>query len=251
MSVAIARPRVATASWAIPGRMAAAFGEGGSVLQRYASRFGAVEINSSFYRDHRPQTYERWAAAVHDDFRFAVKMSRHITHVLRLAQAENAVTAFVAEIRHLGHKLGPILVQLPPSLRFDIDVADGFTGMLRDRFDGTVALEPRHASWFTPAAERLMIERRIARVAADPPPMPEAAEPAGSDELAYFRLHGSPRIYYSDYDAAFLDALATRVGRSPARTIWCVFDNTALGAATANALTFAAKVGAAAASAPG
>ncbi|HEX4768338.1 MAG TPA: DUF72 domain-containing protein [Lichenihabitans sp.] len=236
----VTRPKVATASWAIPGRMAAAFGEGGSVLQRYASRFDAVEINSSFYRDHRPQTYERWAAAVHDEFRFAVKMPRHITHTLRLVDTEEAVTAFVAAIRHLGHKLGPVLVQLPPSLRFDPDVADGFTGMLRDRFDGSVAFEPRHASWFTPAAQRLMIERRIARVAADPPPAPQATEPAGSDELAYFRLHGSPRIYYSDYDAAFLDRLATRIGRSSARTIWCVFDNTALGAATENALTFAA-----------
>ncbi len=243
-------PKVATASWTIPGRMAAAFGEGGSVLQRYASRFDAVEINSSFYRDHRPQTYERWAATVHDDFRFAVKMPRHVTHTLRLAHAQEAVTAFVAQIRHLGHKLGPILVQLPPSLRFDIDVADGFTGMLRDRFDGSVAFEPRHASWFTAAAQSLMVERRIARVAADPPPVPQATEPAGSDELAYFRLHGSPRTYYSDYDAAFLDGLAARVARSRTRTVWCVFDNTALGAATANALTFVAKFAGAATPAP-
>ena len=229
--------------------MAAAFGEGSSVLQRYASRFDSVEINSSFYRDHRPQTYERWAAAVHDEFRFAVKMPRRITHELRLVDAQDTVTAFVSEIRHLGQKLGPVLVQLPPSLTFDLDVAGAFTGMLRDRFEGDVAVEPRHASWFTPAAEALLIERRIARVAADPAPVPQATEPGGSKDLAYFRLHGSPRIYYSDYDAAYLDALARIVARGRARTTWCVFDNTALGAATENALSFAARVGAAAVSA--
>ena len=113
----------------------------------------------------------------------------------------------------------------------------GSSPSLRDRFDGDVALEPRHASWFEPAADRLVTGYRIARVAADPAVVPAAAEPGGWDGLVYYRLHGSPKVYYSAYADEYLEALAKTLTRS-ARTaeVWCIFDNTAEGAATANAL---------------
>ena len=95
--------------------------------------------------------------------------------------------------------------------------------------------EPRHRSWFTPEVDAWLAERRIARAAADPVPAPHASEPGGWRGLTYIRLHGSPRMYYSAYEAPFITALARRLEavRGP---VWCVFDNTAEGAALGDAL---------------
>jgi uncharacterized protein YecE (DUF72 family) len=110
--------------------------------------------------------------------------------------------------------------------------------VLRRRFDRGIALEPRHASWFDDRADKLLVEYEIARVAADPPRAECDGAPGGWQGLAYFRLHGSPRIYYSSYEAGFLDALTLELESLSRRRIpaWCMFDNTTLGAATGNAL---------------
>ena len=234
--------RIGTASWAIPGRLASAFPAAGSVLQRYAGRFGAVEINSSFHRRHRPTTYARWADSVPDGFRFAVKLPRTITHERRLIGTEVPLDAFLEQTQALGPKLGPLLVQLPPSLAFEPRSARAFFDALRQRFDGAVVCEPRHPAWFDAEADALLSHCRVARAAADPAPVPQAAVPAGWTDLAYFRLHGSPRIYYSEYSAAFLAELGERFGLIRAPETWCVFDNTVLGAATDNALDLAARL---------
>ena len=129
-------------------------------------------------------------------------------------------------------------MQLPPSLRFDAGVAVRFFEALRGRFGGDVACEPRHPSWFADGADEVLSRFRVARVAADPARVPRAAEPGGWGRLAYFRLHGSPRMYCSGYATGYLDALARRLaeGAAVAETTWCVFDNTALGEATGDAL---------------
>jgi uncharacterized protein YecE (DUF72 family) len=236
------RPRIGTAGWAIRSERAAAFAGCGSHLARYAQRLNAVEINSSFYRPHRRTTYQRWAASVPEDFAFAVKAPRAITHELRLAGAEAALERFLGEATGLGSKLGVLLFQLPPSLAFDARIARAFLAALRARHAGSVAWEPRHATWFAPDAEALLAAHRIARVAADPAVVPAAAEPGGSDSLIYVRLHGSPRIYYSNYEAEEIAQYADRLKRADAdgKPAWCIFDNTALGAATDNALALAA-----------
>ncbi len=230
--------RIGCAGWNIPRHFAAAFPAAGTHLQRYGERFNAVEINSSFYRPHRAATYRRWAAAVPEDFAFAVKAPRAITHERRLRDAEAALAMFLEQTDELGDRRGPLLFQLPPGLVFDARAASGFFDMLRTRFAGLVVCEPRHASWFTAAADRLLAERSIGRVIADPPPVPQAAEPGGWAGAAYVRLHGAPRIYYSSYDEAALTHLARRLADIAAHGIagWCIFDNTALGAATGNAL---------------
>ena len=220
---------VGTAGWSIPKEHRERFGAGDSILARYATRLNAVEINSSFYRPHKPATYARWAETVPADFRFSVKVPKTITHERRLKDAQAPLDAFLSECTVLGRKLGPLLVQLPPSLKFDPD--NRFFDMLRERFDGAVVCEPRHATWFTPKAEAVLRAHRISRVAADPAPVPQAAEPFG--DLAYYRWHGSPRMYYSDYDDAALGALEKRLPKDA----WVIFDNTAIGHATANALT--------------
>jgi uncharacterized protein YecE (DUF72 family) len=227
---------IGTAGWSIPAAVADQFPPAGVGLARYAARFNAAEINTSFYRSHRPQTYERWTQTTPPGFRFAVKTPRTITHDARLVDCEPLLEAFLGEVRWLGDKLGPVLIQLPPSLAFDAAVCERFFGKLRDRFDGQVVCEPRHPTWFDAPADRLLQSRRIARVAADPACCPAAAEPGGWSGLAYWRWHGSPRMYYSAYGEAELRNLAKQVASHPASEAWCVFDNTALGAAAADAL---------------
>ena len=235
---------VGCAGWAIPKEAQSDFPAEGTHLQRYAARFPAVEINSSFYRPHRPATYARWGASVPPAFRFAVKVPKAITHERRLAGADVPLEAFLAEASVLGERLGCLLVQLPPSLAYDATTAAAFLTVLRARYAGPVAFEPRHASWFADPVARVLEAHRVGRVAADPARVPAAGEPGGWPGTIYFRLHGSPRIYYSPYDESYLDALADRLRAAATRTepVWCIFDNTALGAATPNALGLLARL---------
>ncbi len=230
--------RIGTAGWSVPARYVAQVPPGGTYLERYARCLNAVEINSSFYRPHRRATYERWAGSTPPGFRFAVKVPKAITHQQRLADCGALMERFVGEVTGLGDRLGVLLVQLPPSLAFNLPVADRFFDDLRERIDTPVALEPRHASWFTPDVDDWLTTQQIARVAADPAPVKDADTPAGWNGLAYYRWHGAPRIYHSDYNEAALASLKLRLGASIARGIptWCIFDNTALGAALGNAL---------------
>ncbi|HEY2159604.1 MAG TPA: DUF72 domain-containing protein [Isosphaeraceae bacterium] len=238
------RVRVGCAGWSLRAEHVAHFPAEGTHLARYATVFPAVEINSSFYRPHRPATYARWAASVPPDFRFSVKVPRAVTHERRLAGANDLLDRFLSEATQLGGKLGPLLVQLPPSLPFAPDVADGFFAALRDRFGGDVALEPRHRSWFAPAADRIVTKYHVARVAADPPVVPAAGEPGGRGDLIYYRLHGSPEMYRSAYADEYVGALAETLARAArSAAVWCIFDNTAEGAATANALDALGRLG--------
>lgn len=233
-----------TAGWNIRREHAHRFSSTGTHLERYATLFNAVEINSCFYRPHRFTTYERWAASVPEDFRFAVKLPKVITHESRLVGAVPALEQFLRETAGLGTKLGPILVQLPPSFAFDAAVASAFFTEIRSRFDQAVVFEPRHESWFTQDVEAMLVQHRIARVAADPARVPAAAEPGGYNKVVYVRLHGSPRIYYSAYPAEALDQVTRLLEEKAAQGIstWCIFDNTALGAATADADTVKSRL---------
>ncbi|MDQ3040479.1 MAG: DUF72 domain-containing protein [Pseudomonadota bacterium] len=235
--------RIGCAGWSLPKPVRDAFGEGDSALARYATRFDAVEINSSFYRPHLPTTYARWAASVPGNFRFSVKLPRAITHDARLVGVSSLLSRFVDEVNALGGRLGPLLVQLPPSLVWQKGPAGTFFRMLQRRHHGHVACEPRHASWFTTEASALLAHHGIARVAADPAPVPQGGAPGGTTEWQYWRLHGSPRIYYSDYDASALHVYKQRlVEPSAAIERWCIFDNTAHGHATSNALSMRAAL---------
>ncbi|HEV7589896.1 MAG TPA: DUF72 domain-containing protein [Longimicrobium sp.] len=222
----------------MPRDVRAAFPEAGSHLARYAARFPVAEINSSFHRPHRPSTYARWADETPPGFRFAAKLPKTITHQLRLAAADEALDTFLAEAAGLGEKLAALLVQLPPSFAFDAAVAAPFFAGLAARTDASVVCEPRHPSWFEAEADALLASLRVARVAADPARVPAAAHPGGWRGLTYHRLHGSPRMYYSSYPPESIRDLAEqlREDAAPGREVWCIFDNTASGAAAANAL---------------
>ncbi|MFD1610408.1 DUF72 domain-containing protein [Sphingomonas tabacisoli] len=232
--------RIGTAGWAVPRQTAEAFPSDGSTLERYAARFDAAEINSSFHRSHRPETWERWAASVPPDFRFAVKLPKTITHQQRLVDCDAMLARFAEEIAPLGEKRGPLLVQLPPSLVFDNEVAETFFATASSTLGCDIVCEPRHPSWFAPDADAFLRDLRIARVAADPAPVPEAQQPGGWPGLIYVRLHGSPRTYWSHYDESALRDWAERVGPFVRQGIptWIIFDNTAGGGAAGNALRF-------------
>jgi uncharacterized protein YecE (DUF72 family) len=235
--------RIGCAGWTIPKQHAPFFPPRGSHLERYALRLTAVEINSSFRQPHRRATYERWAGAVPQGFAFSVKAPKMITHELRLHGADATLDEFLAQVTGLGNTLGPLLFQLPPSLEFDPQIAASFFAALRTRFDGSVVCEPRHKDWFALRADDLLKEFRIARAAADPPVVAAAAGPGGWSGLHYFRQHGSPQVYYSDYGPEQLERLAQRLAAAqddcPA---WCIFDNTAAGAALVNALALQERV---------
>ncbi|MBV9573234.1 MAG: DUF72 domain-containing protein [Acidobacteriales bacterium] len=229
--------RIGCAGWTIPRVAAANFLSGGSHLERYSQVFNCCEINSSFYREHETKTWERWAASVPSDFRFSVKVPKAITHDARLNCGVRVLSAFLRQLRPLREKLGPLLIQLPPSLEFDTRSVSKFLRLLRQKYPGEVVCEPRHSSWFNASVDDVLAEYDIGRVAADPACVPAASTPSGSPNLAYFRLHGSPRRYYSAYSAQFLQNLSLQMKKLAEKAeVWCIFDNTASGSAIENAL---------------
>ncbi len=236
---------IGTAGWSIPGIHAQHFAGEGSHLIRYARKLNCAEINSCFYREHKLETYRKWAAAVPDDFRFAVKAPRTITHEGQLrVQGHEALKLFLEQTAALGEKRGPVLLQVPPSLAFDVISARAFLTMFRELYVGPAVLEPRHVSWFGEEPESVLREFSVARVAADPALVPQAAYPLGWPGLVYFRLHGSPKRYYSAYSEDYLLRLAAQLRKmSASAPAWCIFDNTASGAALANALELISHCG--------
>lgn len=228
---------VGCAGWSLSSAVAAQFPGEGSHLERYARVLPAVEINSSFYRPHRAATYARWRDSVPDAFRFSVKLPREITHVRRLDDIRQEVDVFLDAASNLGDRFGCLLVQMPPSLPFEATRATALFAQLRERLAIAIACEARHQSWFGVEAAELLSRFDIARVDADPQVAVDPA-PALYHGVVYVRLHGSPVIYHSDYPADYLQDNAARLieQHGHGRQVWCIFDNTASGAAVPNAL---------------
>ncbi len=236
--------RIGCAGWTLHRDAQSLFGKGDSDLMRYGTCLNAVEINSSFYRSHSSATYARWAATTPEDFLFSVKLPKAITHELRMKQCAPLLDSFFKDARGLGPKLGCVLVQLPPSFAFDACLARDFFSEMTGRWAGDISVEPRHASWFEDEAHLLLKEFNVARVLADPVRHAPGAMPAGALHLVYLRLHGTPRMYYSSYEDRVIGQLAARIEVALAGgvNVWCIFDNTASGAATHNALALQARL---------
>jgi uncharacterized protein YecE (DUF72 family) len=175
-------------------------------------------------------------------------MPKRVTHEAKLVGTGAALLEFFEQVGGLNAgdepKLGPVLVQLPPSFAFDAGVVREFLDTVRELHAGELVCEPRHASWFAGGADALLREFGVGRVAADPPKGSALAGIPGADAaVRYWRLHGAPRTYYSDYDDEALQALTAKLKVDavalPDSERWVIFDNTALGCATANALRLA------------
>ena len=231
------RIRIGTAGWSIPKISRGEFRQAGSVLQQYASRLDAVEINSSFYRSHKRSTYEKWASQVPQDFSFSVKLPRTITHHSKLHNIDTLLDEFADEVSGLGSKLGFVLVQLPPSLEFSRKSVQAAFTLLRKAFACAIVCEPRHRSWFSNEVDQFLIDAGVSRAAADPALCPQALVPGGAQQTCYYRLHGSPKIYYSEYSDNQLKDYADLISdHHQSSEVWCIFDNTASGHAMTNAL---------------
>ena len=208
-------------------------------LEFAAERFRSVEINGTFYSLQRPASFLRWAQETPEDFVFALKGGRFITHMRKLINVETALANFFASgVLALGSKIGPILWQLPPQLRFnDVERFAEFFRMLprsttaaarlakrcdermlapgRSLLDATArvplrhAVEVRHESFATPAFLALLRRHRIGLVVADTvewPLMMDVTAP-----FVYIRLHGSEQLYASGYEAPAIDVWARRI----------------------------------------
>jgi uncharacterized protein YecE (DUF72 family) len=236
----------------------------------YAEHFATVEINGTFYRMTTPSGVERWRSAVPQEFQFAIKGSRYITHMLKLQNARAPLANFFAQgILLLGAQLGPLLWQLPPRLSFareralpflealprDLAAAERLARGHDERIKGRCALrapdghsrELRHAlevrdpSWLGDPALELLKEQRVALVFAETAGKhPYSLEP--TTDFAYVRLHGSQVLYGSQYTDVELDAWAGRLrGFCDA---WVYFDNDYRAYAPGDALRLMARVGA-------
>jgi uncharacterized protein YecE (DUF72 family) len=178
---------------------------------------------------------------VPDGFRFAAKIPKEISHVRRLVDASDRLGEFLKEAGGLGDKLAVLLLQLPPSLVFDAGVVADFLEAALSRTEAQIVCEPRHASWFSPEADALLVRFQVARVAADPAKVPEGGLPGGWRGFTYRRLHGSPVMYRSAYGEerlrSYADVIAAEIVAK--RPTWCMFDNTASSAALGDALLLA------------
>lgn len=225
------RARIGLAGWSeAVSKHRGYFPGTGSGLARYATTFDMVEVNTSFYRAVRAETFASWADQTPEDFRFSVKINRAVTHAARLsahAKLEQALEPMMS----LGAKLASVLIQLPPTLASDPERDAAFLTRLRGIHAGMVAWEPRHPSWDDPEVAALLAAHGITRVRTE---IPDAGSPhpAGG---AYVRLHGTPRRYYSAYSSAELAALAAWLDTASSPRI-AIFDNTASSAGVRNAL---------------
>ncbi|TMC79356.1 MAG: DUF72 domain-containing protein [Chloroflexi bacterium] len=204
-------------------------------LEYYARHFDTVELNNPFYRQPEKKTFERWRRSVPDDFVYAVKLNRFITHLKRLNVDRQSIERSYGTMAGLGPKLAVVLVQLPPQMRFDEERAQRFFGMVARR-RRRHALEPREASWFTDDALAFLGRRNIALVAADTPDWPTHL--AVTADFVYLRFHGPGRRYASNYEDDALREWAERIKgwRAEERDVFAYFNNDEMGYAPRNAL---------------
>lgn len=230
---------IGTAAWAVPKGISSFFPEEGALLERYSQVFRAVEINTSFYRHHKAATYAKWASMVPEDFRFSVKLAKEFTHERRLDVERSELRPILHDIAELGDKWAVLLIQLPPSLALDLQVAEAFFAHIRSSFLGSVVCEARHSTWFSDAAFDLLRRWNIESVRADPNYFGgEIPQTAHENSVCYYRWHGSPIIYESRYERDQMDRLAgvMRHAVESYGSVWCIFDNTKFAWATTNAL---------------
>ena len=200
-------------------------------LEFYVTHFGTVELNASFYRLPKPQTFENWRKRTPDSFLWAVKANRFITHIKRLKDAEEPLERFHGSVEMLKEKLGPILIQLPPSLSFDEAVLSNFCQHLKGNY--RYALEVRHPSWAQERAIDILRDNNIALCISDT----AGRYPYIEEDTAtfiYIRLHGSKKLYASEYSEEELEAYARKI-RDWSRDTYLYFDNDYGGYAIKNA----------------
>jgi uncharacterized protein YecE (DUF72 family) len=206
-------------------------------LEFYANHFSCTEINTSFYHLPRLTTTEKWKGTVPADFLFCPKMSRYLTHLKKLHDAENVMRAFFDVFKPLKRRLGPVLVQLPPFLKWNEELAAEFYQVCRKKYAYyEFALEARHSSWLADESIEQMKLNNISLVISHSGagfPFTETV----TASFIYLRLHGPAALYASDYPASQLKGFAKKMQtwKKEGRSVWAFFNNDIHGYAIANA----------------
>lgn len=205
-------------------------------LHYYARHFNTTEINYSFYQLPTPEAYRNWAESVPENFIFAVKLSRYITHIRRLKDVRDEWRRFLDHAAPLGNKLGPILIQLPPSFRYDRARLEQFLQLAREENDYRLAFEFRHASWFDPQALELLRKYGAAAVIADSSRYPQAPS-VPTAHFVYLRFHGPGELFSSRYTDEQLSVWAQKIRAwlEAGLTVYAYFNNDFHAYAVANA----------------
>jgi len=200
-------------------------------LEYYTEYFDTVEVNATFYRLPQAKTVEGWKRRTPDLFLWAVKANQYITHTKRLKEPREPLERFYSVASALEEKLGPILFQLPPSLPFDEERFSGFCRCLRRSYRHV--LEVRHSSWISDRLFAILEEYNMALCISDTAgryPFHEAV----TADFMYVRLHGSKKLYASDYSEEELQAWAQRIN-TWGKDTYLYFDNDFEGHAVGNA----------------
>ena len=209
-------------------------------FQRYAEEFDTVEINASFYRVPKPETFDGWREKAPPGFRYAVKTNRFITHLKKLKDCDDETDEFVGLARRLGPALGPILHQLPPSLHKDVERLDAFLGRLPKDLEQVV--EFRHVSWYDEEVLSLLNSHGVGFVCHD---LRGLISPRwASGKTAYVRFHGSGGRYSGRYSDEILLGWADWCLKqsNSGRNVWCYFNNDIHGHAIEDARTLKSMV---------
>ncbi len=189
----------------------------------YASEFDTVEINNSFYRLPKAETFEAWRDQAPPGFCYAVKANRYLTQAKKLKDCAEPLARMMAPVRHLEPALGPLLFQLPPRFHLNLERLESFLRLLPD--DVTSVFEFRESSWYDDAVFALLERHNASFCAHDMPGSPGPRLAIGP--AAYLRFHGSVSKYWGRYsDKALLEAADWIVGQARAgRPVWAYFNN--------------------------
>jgi uncharacterized protein YecE (DUF72 family) len=212
-------------------------------LEHCARHFTGIEVNATFYRLQRESTVRRWRESTPEDFGFAVKGHRFVTHVKRLDSVEEPLARSRAAMQPLGAKLEAMLWQVPPDLDQDLKRLDGFGQALADWADTRHVLEFREPSWFTDETRTVLERHHLGTCISDAPRWPMWDSVTAG--IAYVRLHGHDELYASRYGEKGLEPWAEKVRdwRDAGHDVHLYFDNDAEGAAPEDALQLLAMVG--------
>lgn len=204
-------------------------------LRHYAGIFDTTEINSSFYHMPKEKTVEGWVEKVPDNFLFCPKLTKYITHTKKLKDCEEPLEYFFNTFSAMKKKMGPVLIQLPPSLKFDQEKVAEFFALLDTYKQHDFALEARHDSWNDDKVFSLMKEHNVAWVISQSGAGFPYAE-ALTAKHVYVRFHGPGKLYVSSYSKEQLASYAEKFSNwaKGKHSLWAYFNNTMEGAAIDN-----------------
>jgi len=203
-------------------------------LSIYVQHFNTVEINATFYRTPRKKTFEKWYAETPESFVFSVKASKVITHIKRLKGVEDSLKQFLQAIQPLREKARVLLFQLPPSLKYNREIMENFLKLLPE--DYLNVIEIRNKSFHCEEFVELLKRYRVCLCFSDCAGKYPSWYEVKTTDFLYIRMHGSRKLYVSNYEEEELQELARKINLYNPSEVYVYFDNTAVGHAVTNAL---------------